>query len=125
MIESYGVYCRRSISEDEGGFIQPETKSNYHPEHRIMVNSSRNGTTTNTIVDCSLSKEDDRFNFCCFNDSKMQTERNSHWYRSSIVLLLLIISLAVILMVSGLLFYFKYFNRKYKIFDSLENKIFF
>lgn len=114
MIGSYGVYCRRANADDDGGFSQGDTKgANYYAEHRVVVNSGRNGTTTNTIVENDPSKEDDKFVWCCVSEPKMQAERNSHWYKSSMAVLLLAISLAVLLMVSGLLLYFKYFSCKY------------
>lgn len=117
MIGSYGVYCRRNECPDDGGFSQDDNKnSGYYSEHMVVVNSGRNGTTTNTIVENDMNKGSDKFQWCCFNDTskeKIQTERNSHWYRSSIVLLLLAVVLAVVVLVSGLLLYFKYTSCKY------------
>lgn len=115
MIGSYGVYCRRANTDDDGGFSQGDAKgANYYAEHRVVVNSGRNGTTTNTIVENDPSKEDDKFVWCCVSEPKMQAERNSHWYKSSMAVLLLAISLTVLIMVSGLLLYFKYFSCEYQ-----------
>ena len=130
MIGSYGVYCRRAGSggglpsmgncEDDGGFSQDDNKQNsgYYSERMVVVNSARNGTTTNTIVEPDATgKADDKFQWCCFNDTtgteKIPSERNSHWYKSSVLLLLLAVVLAVVVLVSGLLLYFKYTNCKY------------
>ncbi|XP_065218165.1 agrin-like isoform X2 [Planococcus citri] len=127
MIGSYGIYCRRSGSggappgmgncEDDGGFSQDDSKPNsgYYSERMVVVNSARNGTTTNTIVEPDTTgKADDKFQWCCFNDTtgteKIPSERNSHWYKSSVLLLLFAVVLAVVVLVSGLWLYFKYAN---------------
>jgi hypothetical protein len=116
MIGSYGVYCRPNTVDDDGGFASTasEVKPTYYAEqHRMIVNSGRNGTTTNMIVEPNGIKEEDMYDLCCFNDSKLEIEQDTHWYKSPVVILLFAVTIAVIVMVTGLLLYFRYFSRKY------------